>query len=147
MLTAAVAALNRGEMIAVEDDRDRTNDGDFVMAAARITDQQMAYRLRHGSEIVCVPTTEQRADALDLPLMTARNSDPNRTAFTISAGHVATGTGISAADRALTVRTLAGSAKTARDLRRRGMCFRCAPMPAGCWRGRASPRRRSTCLS
>jgi 3,4-dihydroxy 2-butanone 4-phosphate synthase / GTP cyclohydrolase II len=118
-----LAALARGEMVVVSDDLDRENEGDLVMPASRITEHQMAFYLRHGSGIVCVPMSDERADALQLPLMTGHNNDPHGTAFTVSTDHVATGTGISAADRALTVKALADPATTALDLRRPGHVF------------------------
>ncbi|MGW6729685.1 3,4-dihydroxy-2-butanone-4-phosphate synthase [Nocardia sp. NPDC055029] len=122
-LTAALAALARGEMIVVADDHDRENEGDLVMAAARMTDEQMAFYLRHGSGIVCVPMTDERADHLQLPLMTGHNTDSHGTAFTVSADHIATGTGISALDRTATVRALAARDTSPRELRRPGHVF------------------------
>ncbi|MFF3567485.1 3,4-dihydroxy-2-butanone-4-phosphate synthase [Nocardia jiangxiensis] len=122
-LTAALAALARGEMIVVADDRDRENEGDLVMAAGRMTTEQMAFYLRYGSGIVCVPMSDERADALELEPMIMHNTDSHGTAFTVSTDHSATGTGISAADRVKTVQALADLRTAPRELRRPGHVF------------------------
>ena len=102
-----VARLARGGVVLVADDRDREDEGDLVCAAERMTEEMMAFFLRHGSGIVCTPMSDERADALGLPPMVADNTDARRTAFTVTVDHAGVGTGISAADRTLTVRALA----------------------------------------
>ena len=119
----AVAAIARGEMVLVADDHDRENEGDLIMSAAAITEQQMAFFLRYGSGIVCTPMTAARADRLSLPLMVASNTDSMGTAFTVSVDTRDAGTGISAAARSLTVHALASSATVPADLRRPGHVF------------------------
>ncbi|MTD54946.1 GTP cyclohydrolase II [Amycolatopsis pithecellobii] len=118
-----VAALARGGMVVVADDDDRENEGDLVMAADAMTDADMVFYLRHGSGIVCATVTEERAGELDLPLMVQDNTDPHGTAFTVSVDHVSTGTGISAADRAATVRAVADPTTRPECLRRPGHVF------------------------
>lgn len=120
---AAVEAIVRGQMVLVADDADRENEGDLVMAAEAVTDRTMAFFLRHGSGIVCVPMTDAIADALALPLMVECNTDTHRTAFTVSVDAIGTGTGISAVDRTSTVRALASELTVAGDLRRPGHIF------------------------
>jgi 3,4-dihydroxy 2-butanone 4-phosphate synthase / GTP cyclohydrolase II len=130
-IEAALRALAAGRMVLVADRRDRENEGDLVMDAAAVTVEQMAFFVRHGSGIVCVPMTGARADELDLPLMVDENTDSHGTAFTVSVDHVLTGTGISATDRAATVRALADPATTPSDLRRPGHIFPLRSHPDG----------------
>lgn len=120
---SAVAALARGEMVVVADDHDRENEGDLVMGAAAMTVQAMAFFLRYGSGIVCTPMTAQRARQLELPLMVATNKDRMGTAFTVTVDAVDAGTGISATDRATTVRTIADPNTAPPDLTRPGHMF------------------------
>lgn len=110
-------------MVVVADDHDRENEGDLVMGAAAMTAQAMAFFLRHGSGIVCTPMTAQRARRLELPLMVATNNDRMGTAFTVTVDAVDAGTGISATDRATTVRTIADPNTAPSDLTRPGHMF------------------------
>lgn len=119
----AVEALAAGGLVVVVDDDDRENEGDLVTAASTITAEQMAFLVRHTTGIVCAPMPAHRADALDLPLMVEHNTDAHGTAFTVSVDHVSTGTGVSAADRAATMRALADEATAPADLRRPGHVF------------------------
>jgi 3,4-dihydroxy 2-butanone 4-phosphate synthase / GTP cyclohydrolase II len=135
-IEAALRALAAGRMVLVADRRDRENEGNLVMDAAAVTVEQMAFLIRHGSGIVCTPMTDARADELDLPLMVDANPDSHGTAFTVSVDHMLTGTGISAIDRAATVRALADPATTPSDLRRPGHIF---PLRAHPDRVRARP--------
>ena len=128
---AALAAIAHGRMVLVSDDADRENEGDLIMAAESVTDIDMAFMLRHGSGIVCTPMSDAIADELDLPVMVQRNSDTHHTAFTVSVDAVGTGTGISAADRAATVRALGSAATTRSDLRRPGHMFPLRARPGG----------------
>lgn len=120
---AAVSALAQGRMVVVVDDEDRENEGDLVVAADLVTEEQMAFLVAHTTGIVCVPLFEDRADRLELPLMVARNEDAHGTAFTVSVDHVATGTGVSARDRTRTARALADPSASPADLRRPGHVF------------------------
>lgn len=122
-LRAALAELAAGGMVVVADERDRENEADLIMAAAAITPEQMAFYLRHGSGIVCTPMSDARANALGLPLMVEANTESHGTAFTVTVDHVAVGTGISAADRAATVRALADPGTQPADLARPGHVF------------------------
>ena len=117
----AVAAIGRGEMVLVVDDEDRENEGDLIVAADAATPEVMAFFVKHTSGLICAAITCDRADALDLPLMVARNTESQRTAFTVTvdARHGTT-TGISAADRAATARALVDPATGPFDLARPG---------------------------
>src|ERR1700677_39687 len=120
----AVAQLRNGGMIVVVDDEDRENEGDLVMAAEDVTAESMAFYLEHTSGIFCVPLENERADELDLPLMVVANTEAQRTAFTVSVDfRHGTTTGISAHDRAATVRALIDPETKANDLNRPGHIF------------------------
>jgi 3,4-dihydroxy 2-butanone 4-phosphate synthase / GTP cyclohydrolase II len=119
----AVAALAAGGMVVVVDDADREDEGDLIVGAELVTDAQIAFMVRHGTGIVCVPMSAERAEELRLPPMVSDNTDAHGTAFTVSVDHRNTGTGVSAADRAATVRALADPATTAGELRRPGHVF------------------------
>ncbi|GAB91236.1 bifunctional 3,4-dihydroxy-2-butanone-4-phosphate synthase/GTP cyclohydrolase II [Gordonia rhizosphera] len=118
---AALAALRAGRPVLVTDDEDRENEGDVILAASQATTEWVAWTVRHTSGLLCAPMSEARADALDLPPMVADNQDPKQTAYTVAvdAAHGIT-TGISAADRATTLRVLADPSTTAGDLSRPG---------------------------
>jgi len=103
-----VAAIARGEMIVMVDDEDRENEGDLIMAAQFATAEKIAFIVRHTSGVVVAPLSGERCDDLRLPLMVDNNTESHRTAFTISVDLLeGTSTGISAADRAATLRGLA----------------------------------------
>jgi 3,4-dihydroxy 2-butanone 4-phosphate synthase/GTP cyclohydrolase II len=120
----AVAQLRNGGMVVVVDDEDRENEGDLVMAAEDVTAESMAFYLEYTSGIFCVPLESQRADELDLPLMVVANTEAQRTAFTVSVDYRhGTTTGISAHDRAATVRALIDPETRPNDLNRPGHIF------------------------
>jgi 3,4-dihydroxy 2-butanone 4-phosphate synthase / GTP cyclohydrolase II len=130
----AIEAVRRGEMIIVADDEDRENEGDLVMAAAAVTPSHINFMTKHGRGLICVAVTNERADELDLPLMTDKNTDPQGTAFTVSVdAHRRFGvtTGISAHDRAKTIEVLLDQATTPADLRRPGHIFPLRAKPGG----------------
>ncbi len=119
----AVAALAAGRVIVVVDDADRENEGDLLVAAELVTEQQMAFIVAHTTGIICAPMTSERCEALRLPQMVTDNTDAHGTAFTVSVDHITTGTGVSAAARARTVQALAHPATVWDDLRRPGHIF------------------------
>ena len=120
----AIAAVQRGELVVVVDDADRENEGDLIMAAEKVTQETMAFMIRHTSGVICLPTEGDVLDRLQLPLMVAHNTEVQRTAFTISVDAVhGTTTGISAADRATTVHTLIDPGTRPEDLARPGHIF------------------------
>jgi 3,4-dihydroxy 2-butanone 4-phosphate synthase/GTP cyclohydrolase II len=120
----AIAQLRRGGMVVVVDDEDRENEGDLIMAAEDVTAESMAFYLEYTSGVFCVPLEAARADELDLPLMVVANTEAQRTAFTVTVDYRhGTSTGISAGDRAATVRALIDPATLATDLNRPGHIF------------------------
>jgi 3,4-dihydroxy 2-butanone 4-phosphate synthase/GTP cyclohydrolase II len=117
----AIAAIGRGEMIIVVDDEDRENEGDLIMAAEFSTPENIAFFVKHTSGLICAPITNERADELDLPLMVSTNTEAHRTAFTVTIDYRhGTKTGISAADRARTIRALIEPGTKASDFNRPG---------------------------
>ncbi|MET0895357.1 MAG: bifunctional 3,4-dihydroxy-2-butanone-4-phosphate synthase/GTP cyclohydrolase II [Acidimicrobiia bacterium] len=123
-IEGAIAAVARGEIVIVVDDADRENEGDLIMAAEKMTPEQMAFMIRYTSGVICMPVEGARLDELRIPLMVSDNTEAQRTAFTVSvdARH-GTSTGISAADRATTVHALLDPATRAEDLARPGHIF------------------------
>jgi 3,4-dihydroxy 2-butanone 4-phosphate synthase / GTP cyclohydrolase II len=122
----AIEDIRQGRMIIVADDEDRENEGDLVMAASAITPDHVNFMTMHGRGLICVTLTPERADELELPMMTDRNTDPQGTAFTVSVdAHHRFGvtTGISAHDRAKTIEMLVDPATKPSDLRRPGHTF------------------------
>jgi len=117
----AFKALRAGLPVLVTDDEDRENEGDVILAAATASTEWMAWTIRHTSGYICVPMSDARADRLGLPLMVMDNQDPRRTAYTVTVD-AAEGitTGISAADRAHTIRLLAQEGSAASDFNRPG---------------------------
>ena len=123
---AAIRDIAAGRLVIVADDEDRENEGDLVCAADRITPELVNFMTKFGRGLICVAMTAERADALELPLMTERGTDPQGTAFTVSVdAHRRFGvtTGISAHDRAKTVGVIADPESTPGDLRRPGHVF------------------------
>jgi 3,4-dihydroxy 2-butanone 4-phosphate synthase/GTP cyclohydrolase II len=122
----AIEDIRRGKMVIVADDEDRENEGDLVCAAEAASAEVVNFMATHGRGLICVALTEERADELDLPPMTDQSTDPQGTAFTVSVdGHRRFGvtTGISAHDRAATVKLLVDPGTRPSDLRRPGHVF------------------------
>lgn len=120
----AIAAIARGEIVVVVDDEDRENEGDLIMAAEFATEEKVAFFVRHTSGVICAPVTVEQADDLDLPLMVSTNTEAMHTAFTVSVDYLhGTTTGISAHDRALTLRSLTDPKTSAADFARPGHIF------------------------
>jgi 3,4-dihydroxy 2-butanone 4-phosphate synthase/GTP cyclohydrolase II len=122
----AIDAIRRGELVVVVDDEERENEGDLIIAAEKITPEQMAFMIRYTSGVICMPMEGARLDELQLPLMVAgnENTEGQRTAFTVSVdARNGTTTGISAADRCATVRALIDAETGPADLARPGHIF------------------------
>jgi 3,4-dihydroxy 2-butanone 4-phosphate synthase / GTP cyclohydrolase II len=131
-IESGLAAFARGEHVVVVDDEDRENEGDLIQAAQHVSVESIAFMVRHTSGLLCVGMTGERLDALELPLMVARNSESMRTAFTVSVDVLAgTTTGISAADRAATIRALADPGSCPSDFARPGHVFPLRAQPGG----------------
>ena len=120
----ALRAYEAGEIVIVVDDDGRENEGDLIVAAVHCTPEKMAFIIRHTSGIVCAPMPREEARRLNLQPMVADNTDSKGTAFTVSVDfRHGTTTGISAADRTLTVRNLANANAGAADFNRPGHIF------------------------
>ena len=120
----AVSRLARGQQIIVVDDEDRENEGDLIFAADMVTPEAINFMARHGRGLICVSLTPDRCDELELPLMVEKNTSSHGTAFTVSVeARDGTTTGISAHDRAATVRVLVDPRTRPGDLRRPGHMF------------------------
>jgi len=120
----AIADIAAGKAVVVVDDEDRENEGDIIFAAAKATPELMAFTIRYSSGVVCVPMPAEMLDRLEIPLMTPHNKDKLRTAYTVSVdARDGVTTGISAHDRAHTVRVLADSATEPWEVTRPGHVF------------------------
>src|SRR3984957_15578451 len=110
----AIADIAAGRAVVVVDDADRENEGDLIFAASKATRELLAFTIRHTSGVICVPMRGPRLAELDLPPMTEVNEDRKQTAFAVSVdARDGVSTGISAADRAHTIRLLADPESTA----------------------------------
>ncbi len=130
----AVEDIRRGKLVIVADDEDRENEGDLVCAAEKVTPELVNFMATHGRGLICVALTADRADDLELPLMTEHNQEGFGTAFTVSVdAHRRFGvtTGISAQDRARTIQLLVDPATRPQDLRRPGHIFPLRAVPGG----------------
>lgn len=115
--------IRQGKMIVMVDDEDRENEGDLVMAAAMVTPEAINFMATYGRGLVCVPMTRDRIHALKLEPMVTKNTDPHGTAFTVSVDSVNSSTGISAFERAQTVKILVDPNSKPTDLHRPGHIF------------------------
>jgi 3,4-dihydroxy 2-butanone 4-phosphate synthase/GTP cyclohydrolase II len=119
----AAAALARGEMLLVVDDPDRENEGDLVMAAEFVTPAAVNFMATRGRGLICVPMLGERLEALGIPPMTSKPSDPRGTAFHVGVDHRTASTGISAEDRAAAITALADPTTLASDFTQPGHIF------------------------
>src|SRR5690606_699042 len=119
----AIEDLKQGKVVIVVDDEDRENEGDLVALAQYATTETINFMIKEGRGLVCAPITEERALELDLPLMVNHNTDYHGTAFTVSVDHVSTTTGISAHERAETVKALIADDAQPQHFRRPGHVF------------------------
>ncbi|MET3209421.1 UNVERIFIED_CONTAM: 3,4-dihydroxy 2-butanone 4-phosphate synthase/GTP cyclohydrolase II [Paenibacillus sp. PvR008] len=119
----ALEDLKNGKVVIVVDDEQRENEGDFIALAEKASPEVINFMITEGRGLVCVPITGQRAEALELQPMVEHNTDFHGTAFTVSVDHKETTTGISAAERSLTVRALTDGTATGSDFRKPGHMF------------------------
>jgi 3,4-dihydroxy 2-butanone 4-phosphate synthase/GTP cyclohydrolase II len=123
-IAEAVEEIKNGKMVIVVDDEDRENEGDFLMAAEMVSTEAINLMVTHGRGLVCAPITKEKADQLELRHMVQEGADPDEANFTISIDHKKqTSTGISAIDRANTIRELASDDSKPGDFRRPGHVF------------------------
>ena len=128
----AIETLREGKLLIVLDDEDRENEGDLVCAAELVTPESINFMATHGRGLICMPMTAQRLDELEIPMMVERNTSRRGTAFCVSIeARRGVTTGISAADRATTVRMAVDPATRAGDIARPGHVFPLRANPAG----------------
>ncbi len=123
-IESALDDIREGKIIIVVDDEDRENEGDFLMAAEKITPEAVNLMATHGRGLVCVPVTRQRAFELKLDRMVLENTESQETAFTVSIdARTGTSTGISAGDRSVTIKAMLDENSKPNDFRRPGHIF------------------------
>jgi 3,4-dihydroxy 2-butanone 4-phosphate synthase / GTP cyclohydrolase II len=130
----AIADIRAGKLVIVADDEARENEGDLVGAAELVTPGMVNYMATHGRGLICLPLLPERCQALGLPQMAEHNTEAHETAFTVSidaAARFGVTTGISAADRAATIRVAIDPSTTPNDLRRPGHVFPLRARPGG----------------
>lgn len=119
----AIEDIKRGKIVIVIDDEDRENEGDFIMAADRVTPEAINFMAKYGRGLICTPITQSRAKELELDLMVKNSNCAKQTAFTVSIDLDNGGTGISCEDRALTTLALTNRLTTSSDFVRPGHIF------------------------
>ena len=121
----AIEDIRQGKVIIVFDDENRENEGDFLAAADKVTPEMINFMATHGRGLICAPLTEHRCEELELNMMVRNNTDPMETAFTVSVDLRGNGvsTGISANDRAKTIKALVDNETKAFELARPGHIF------------------------
>ena len=135
-----------GKPVIVVDDEDRENEGDFIVAAEKITPEIVNFMLKEGRGVLCAPLSEKRCDELGLNMMEENNTSLLGTPFTVTVdllGNDCT-TGVSIHDRAATIRALADPETKPTDLGRPGLSIPCARATRACCAVRDTPRRPST---
>ena len=125
LISEAIEDIRNGKVIIVVDDENRENEGDFLAAAEMVTPEMINFMATHGRGLICAPLTESRCKELELGMMVNNNTDPMETAFTVSVDLRGKGvtTGISASDRAITIKALIENGTKPFDLARPGHIF------------------------
>jgi 3,4-dihydroxy 2-butanone 4-phosphate synthase/GTP cyclohydrolase II len=134
MIEQAIPDIRAGKLVIVADDEARENEGDLVGAAEMVTPEMINFMAMHARGLICMPLLPERCQALGLPQMAEQNTEAHETAFTVSvdaAARFGVTTGISAADRAATVRVAIDPATVPQDLRRPGHVFPLRARPGG----------------
>lgn len=119
----AIEEIRAGRMVIVVDDEDRENEGDLVIAAEKVTPEAINFMATYGKGLICMPVIGERLDELEIQPMVSQNTDSLETAFTVSVDAATATTGISAFERALTVKTIIDPKTKPHDLRRPGHIF------------------------
>jgi len=131
-IASVISDIRRGRMVIVTDDADRENEGDLLMAASKVTPAAVNFMAKHGRGLICSPITEDRAQKLGLQRMVAHNRELFKTDFTVSVDATSgISTGISAKDRATTIRVLAQESSLPADLVQPGHVFPLQAKPGG----------------
>ncbi len=118
----AIEEIRKGNMVIVVDDEDRENEGDFIIAAEKVTPEKINFMMRYGRGVLCAPITEERCRELELPMQVEVNTSSHETPFTVTVDRIGNGctTGVSMYDRSETIRALADPATKITDLGRPG---------------------------
>ncbi|WP_346432508.1 bifunctional 3,4-dihydroxy-2-butanone-4-phosphate synthase/GTP cyclohydrolase II [Clostridium tanneri] len=119
----AIEDIREGKIIVVVDDEDRENEGDLLMAAEKVTSEAINFMAKYGRGLICMPITGERLDELHIHPMVSENTDPHKTAFTVSIDAAETTTGISAYERAATIRKVLDPKAEEKDFKRPGHVF------------------------
>src|ERR1035437_8724989 len=119
----AVDDIRQGKMVVVVDDEDRENEGDIIIAAEKVTPEAINFMVKHAGGLICMPIIQKRLDELQIDLMVRRNTDAKQTAFTVSIDYSRVTTGISASERAETIRRVVNPASKPLDFNRPGHIF------------------------
>src|SRR5271156_3203768 len=119
----ALEALRDGRLVIVVDDEDRENEGDFIAAAEKVSPETIEFMITHGRGLLCMPILPETATRLQLAPMVERNTAPHQTPYTVPVDHISCRTGISAQERARTVRAIIDPATAPDDLARPGHLF------------------------
>lgn len=119
----AIEDIRQGKMVVVVDDEDRENEGDLLMAADAITTEAVNFMAMHGRGLICVPMTKARLETLQIGQMVTNNTDPKETAFTVSVDALTCTTGISAEERANTIKKLVDPEALPSDFNKPGHIF------------------------
>jgi 3,4-dihydroxy 2-butanone 4-phosphate synthase/GTP cyclohydrolase II len=119
----ALDDFQKGKIVVVVDDEDRENEGDLVIPAEKITPAIINFMAKHGGGLICLPIVRERLEELNIERMVVKNTDPNKTAFTVSIDAIECSTGISAHERALTIKRVIDNQTKARDFTRPGHIF------------------------
>ncbi len=127
----ALEDLKNGKIILVTDDPERENEGDFICAAEFATTKNINFMATYGKGLICMPMSEEYIKRLKFPQMVQQNTDNHETAFTVSVDHIATTTGISAAERSVTALACVSEDARPEDFRRPGHMFPLLPKPHG----------------
>src|ERR1041385_27929 len=131
-IEAVIADLQKGKMVIVVDDADRENEGDLIMAAQHVTPAAINFMAKHGRGLICVPTTSERLQQLGIERMVRQNREVFTTDFQVSVDAArGISTGISAADRATTIRVMADPTATPDHLVQPGHVFPLRARPGG----------------
>lgn len=119
----AIEDVKAGKMVIVVDDEDRENEGDLLMAAEKVTPEDINFMSKYGRGLICMPVIEERLKELNLQLMVSKNTESQQTAFTVSVDALETTTGISAQERAATIRKFMDPGAKEEDFKRPGHVF------------------------
>lgn len=144
----ALADFKEGKFVIVVDDEDRENEGDLIIAAEKITAEKVNFMLKHARGVLCAPITLSRCDELDLPRQVSENTSVLGTPFTVTIDKLeGCSTGVSAHDRAETIKALADPASTPQTFGRQGMLTRFTPRITECLGAADTLRLRSICAN